>query len=104
MVFNKDISVILIIGGTVVEVIARLFFWLYREATKQLNIYHQRLGYTEKYLTVIQIIKEMPEKRRIEEFRRLISAILIDNTEVISHEKKVFDYSAERINVEICVY
>ena len=67
MVFNKDISVILIIGGTVVEVIARLFFWLYREATKQLNIYHQRLGYTEKYLTVIQIIKEMPEKRRIEE-------------------------------------
>ena len=87
MVFNKDISVISIIGGTVVEVIAGLFFWLYREATKQLNIYHQRLGYTEKYLTVIQIIKEMPEERRIEEFRRLISAILIDNTEVISHEK-----------------
>lgn len=37
---NKDISLISIIGGTVVEVIAGLFFWLYREATKQLGVYH----------------------------------------------------------------
>lgn len=36
MIFDKNISVISIIGGTVVEVIAGLFFWLYREATSSL--------------------------------------------------------------------
>ena len=87
MVFDKDISVISIIGGTVVEVIAGLFFWLYREATKQLSIYHQRLGSTEKYLTVIQIIREMPEDKRVEAFQNLTMAILTDNREIISHEK-----------------
>lgn len=67
--------------------IAGLFFWLYREATKQLGVYHQRLGSTEKYLTVIQIIKEMPEDERIEAYNGLISSILSDNKEIISHEK-----------------
>lgn len=87
MIFNKDISIISIIGGTVVEVIAGLFFWLYREATKQLGVYHQRLGSTEKYLTVIQIIKEMPVDNQIEAYNDLISSILSDNKEIISHEK-----------------
>lgn len=86
--FDKDISIISIISGTVVEVIAGLFFWLYREATNQLAIYHQRLGSTEKYLTVIQIIKEMPESEQIEAFKNLIMAIITDNREIISHENK----------------
>lgn len=88
MIFDKNISVISIIGGTVVEVIAGLFFWLYREATKQLSIYHQRLGSTEKYLTVIQIIRELPEDKRIEAFQNLTMAILTDNREIISHENE----------------
>ena len=85
--FKRDISVISIIGGTVVEIIAGLFFWLYKEAINQLSIYHQRLGSTEKYLTVIQVIKEMPEEKRTESFQNLIDAILNDNREIISHEK-----------------
>ena len=87
LVLNKDISIITIIGGTVVEVIAGLFFWLYREATKQLGIYHQRLGSTEKYLTVIQIIKEMPEDKQSDSYSKLIEAIISDNKEIIAHEK-----------------
>ena len=87
MILNKDVSIISIIGGTVVEVIAGLFFWLYREATKQLSIYHQRLGCTEKYLTVIQIIRELPEDKKVEAFQGLTMAILTDNREIISHEK-----------------
>lgn len=87
IVFDKDISIISVIGGTVVEVIAGLFFWLYRESTKQLGIYHQRLGSTEKYLTVIQIVKEMPEDKQAEAYNALISSILSDNKEIISHEK-----------------
>ena len=84
---GKDISLISIIGGTVVEIIAGLFFWLYREATKQLGVYHQRLGSTEKYLTVIQIIKEMPEDKQVDAYNGLITSILSDNREIILHEK-----------------
>lgn len=71
IVLDKNISIISVISGTVVEVIAGLFFWLYREATKQLGVYHQRLGSTEKYLTVMQIIREMPEDKRVEAFQNL---------------------------------
>lgn len=88
IIFDKNISIISVIGGTVVEVIAGLFFWLYREATKQLGIYHQRLGSTEKYLTVIQIIKEMPKEEQAESFKGLTKAILTDNREIISHENE----------------
>ena len=87
IVLDKNISIISLISGTVVEVIAGLFFWLYREATKQLGVYHQRLGSTEKYLTVMQIIREMPEDKRVEAFQNLTMAILTDNREIISHEK-----------------
>lgn len=87
IVLDKNISIISVISGTVVEVIAGLFFWLYREATKQLGVYHQRLGSTEKYLTVMQIIREMPEDKRVEAFQNLTMAILTDNREIISHEK-----------------
>lgn len=87
VLFGKDVSVISVIAGSVVEVIAGLFFWLYREATKQLGIYHERLGCTEKYLTVIQIIKEMPKEEQTAAFKGLTMAILTDNREIISHEK-----------------
>lgn len=36
------------ISGTIVEVISGLFFWLYKYAINQLNIYHQRLGTTDE--------------------------------------------------------
>lgn len=79
VVLNKDISVISLVGGTVVEVIAGLFFWLYREATKQLSVYHQRLGLTEKYLMAYQMIDEVPEEHRYEEQRNFINYVLNDN-------------------------
>lgn len=87
MMLDKNISIISVIGGTVVEVIAGLFFWLYRESTKQLSIYHERLGSTEKYLTVIQIIKGMSPDKQNEEYGNLIRSILEDNREIIMHEK-----------------
>lgn len=76
VILNKDISLISIIAGTVVEVIAGLFFWLYREATNQLSIYHQRLGDTEKFLIAYQMIGEVPEEHRYEEQRNFINYIL----------------------------
>lgn len=87
IVWNKDISIISIVAGTVVEVIAGLFFWLYREATKQLSVYHQRLGMTEKYLMAYQMICEVPKEHRYEEQRNFINYVLNDNQYQIKNDK-----------------
>lgn len=86
VVFEADVTLITIIAGSIVELVSGLFFWLYVQASKQLGIYHQRLGSTEKYLTAIQIIKEMPKDRQADAYKNLIEAILIDNREIIKHE------------------
>ncbi|CEN93601.1 MAG: hypothetical protein KZY55_08755 [Paeniclostridium sp.] len=84
--YNIDVTMISLISGTVVELIAGSFFWLHNKSIKQLNLYHRRLGYTEKYLTAIQIINSMSEDRKDEEYRNLINFILSDNSKVISSE------------------
>lgn len=76
--FKSDVSIISLIGGTVVEVISGLFFVLYHEATKQLNIYHQRLCITEKYLIVLQIIKDTEDDNKHADYLVLINSILQD--------------------------
>lgn len=67
------------ISGTIVEVISGLFFWLYRHAIKQLNIYHQRLGTTEKYLTAIRLVDKMGQDKHDDMYRHIIECVLIDN-------------------------
>ena len=67
------------ISGTIVEVVSGLFFWLYRYAIKQLNIYHQRLGPTEKYLTAICLVDKMGEDKHDEMYKHIIECVLIDN-------------------------
>lgn len=85
---NKDISIVSVVSGTVVEAIAGLFFWLYKEATTQLNIYHQRLGTTERYLITYQMICEVPEERKYEEQRNFINYVLNDNRLRLENENK----------------
>lgn len=67
------------ISGTIIEVISGLFFGLYRCATKQLNIYHQRLGTTEKYLTAIRLVDKMGQDKHDDMYKHIIECILIDN-------------------------
>ena len=79
-VFSGENTLLLTtISGTIVEVISGLFFWLYRHAIKQLNIYHQRLGTTEKYLTAIRLVDKMGEDKRDEMYKHIIECVLIDN-------------------------
>lgn len=66
------------ISGTIVEIISGLFFWLYRHAIKQLNIYHQRLGTTEKYLTAIRLADKMGEDKHDNTYWHIICCILED--------------------------
>ena len=67
------------ISGTIVEVISGLFFWLYRHAIKQLNIFHQRLGTTEKYLTAIRLVDKMGQDKHDDMYKHIIECVLIDN-------------------------
>lgn len=67
------------ISGMIVEVISGLFFWLYRHAIKQLNIYHQRLGTTEKYLTAIRLVDKMGQDKHDDMYKHIIECVLIDN-------------------------
>ena len=67
------------ISGTIVEVISGMFFYLYRHSIKQLNIYHQRLGTTEKYLTAIQLVDKMREDKHDDMYKHIIECVLMDN-------------------------
>lgn len=78
------------ISGTIVEVISGLFFWLYRHAIKQLNIYHQRLGTTEKYLTAIRLADKMGEDKHDNTYWHIICCILED-AKAYQYQEKVIE-------------
>lgn len=77
---EQELALYTTISGCVVEVIAGLFFWLYKNTMKQLNLYHERLGCTEKYLTAMQLVENMSDERKNETYRYIIGVILADNS------------------------
>lgn len=79
VVSGENALLLTTISGTIVEVISGLFFWLYRHAIKQLNIYHQRLGTTEKYLTAIRLVDKMGQDKHDDMYKHIIESVLIDN-------------------------
>lgn len=52
------------LSGAIVEIVSGLYFWMYKETSKQLGKYHKRLEATEKYLIALQIIEMLPEENR----------------------------------------
>ena len=56
IITQTDIVLYSTIGGGLVEVISGLFFTVHNNSMKQLNVYHKRLGVTEKYLTAIDVL------------------------------------------------
>lgn len=79
---SQNIIVYTTIAGSIVEVVSGLFFLLYKNSIEQLNIYHERLGTTEKYLTAIQLVEKMSQEKRDESYKFLMESILIDNSSV----------------------
>lgn len=63
------------LSGAIVEIVSGLYFWMYRETSKQLGKYHKRLEATEKYLIALQIIEMLPEENRNEQYGKLIDYI-----------------------------
>ena len=76
----QDVIVYTTISGCIIEVISGLFFWLYKSTNTQLNLYHERLGATEKYLTAMQLAEKMSPEKKDEIYRYIIEVILIDNS------------------------
>ena len=71
------------LSGAIIEVISGLFFWLYKKTIAQLNLYHERLGATEKYLVSMQLAEKMSAEKKDETYRYLIESIMIDNSSMI---------------------
>lgn len=75
--FEADSTLITLVAGTVVEVISGLFFWLYLQASKQLDIYHKRLASTEKYLTAISLVDKMTDGQKDKQYQWIIQHIIL---------------------------
>ena len=72
---NNSASLTAGLSGAIVEIVSGLYFWMYRETSKQLGKYHKRLEATEKYLIALQIIEMLPEGNRNEQYGKLIDYI-----------------------------
>lgn len=94
VISGEDVLLLTTISGTIVEVISGLFFWLYRHAIKQLNIYHQRLGTTEKYLTAIRLADKMGEDKHDNTYWHIICCILED-AKAYQYQEKVIEEKEE---------
>jgi hypothetical protein len=78
---NSNLNVIpySTVAGTVVEIIAGLFFWLYSKAITQINIFHSSLQNTEKFLTAIQLVDKISDDKKDDVYKEIISKILDSN-------------------------
>lgn len=87
-IFTKqNIMLYTTISGSIIEIISGLFFVLYRNTTAQLNLYHKRLGATEKYLTAMQLAEKASPDKRDDLYRYIIEVMLIDNSSITRKNK-----------------
>ncbi|HEX7320176.1 MAG TPA: hypothetical protein VF399_07465 [bacterium] len=78
------------IAGAIVEIIAGSFFWLYSEALKQINKFHDQLIHTQELLTTIQIASNLTKNERDNAYLLIIKNLLNDilKGDQKKHEKK----------------
>jgi hypothetical protein len=80
---KQNVLVYTTLSGSIIEIISGLFFWLYKKTIAQLNLYHERLGATEKYLIAMQLAEKVSSDKKDETYRYLIESIMIDNSSMI---------------------
>ena len=86
---NENVVTFTTISGSIVELISGLFFFMYKNSLNQLNIYHERLGTTEKYLIAMQLIDKMSEEKKDSNYRFLMEVILIDNSSIVRNKADI---------------
>ncbi|MEI6138438.1 MAG: hypothetical protein WCP85_04200 [Mariniphaga sp.] len=75
--FNNQHSInIPTLSGAIVEIIAGLFLWLYRNTTKQMYIFYRSLLDTEKLLIAIQLVENVTAAQKDESYKSIINKIL----------------------------
>jgi len=60
------VSSIGVVSGVLIEFIAGVNFWLYRNATRQFNAFHICLERTHRYLIAYKMIEEIGGERKAE--------------------------------------
>jgi hypothetical protein len=75
---SKDNNIIIYstVSGTIVEVVSGLFFWLYSKSLKQINLFHESLRNTEKFLTAVQLAERITESKKDKIYTYIIENIL----------------------------
>ena len=73
---EQNIILYTTISGAIVELISGLFFWIYSRSQEQLNLYHERLGATEKFLVSFQVIEKISESQKDSAYEKLLIALL----------------------------
>lgn len=70
------------VSGAIVEIIAGLFFWLYKQSLTQLNLFHESLRNTEKFLTAIKLIENVSDTNRDLMYAYIVQNIFASQKEV----------------------
>ena len=60
---NNSASFMAGLSGAIVEIVSGLYFWMYKETSKQLGKYHKRLEATEKYLIAFCKLSKCCQKK-----------------------------------------
>lgn len=67
-------------AGAIVELISGLSFFLYKITLNQLNIYHNRLESTERYLIALEMVEKTNDNKKKDElYQKMMECVLIDN-------------------------
>lgn len=69
-------SVIPIIGGAIVEVIAGTSLAVYRKALEQLNHYYEALHNNERFLSLVNIVNKLSEDKKSQTYINIINSQL----------------------------
>lgn len=86
---NGNIVIYTTISGSIVEIISGLFFWLYSQSLKQINLFHESLRNTEKFLTAIQLAEKLSVKNQDLIYGFIIQSIFKnDNLNISKNESE----------------
>lgn len=75
-IINGNTTVITVVSGSVSEVITALFFTMYNTANKQQNIYYDKLEKIQVQLLAIQLVENMTEGKKDEQYQIIISKLM----------------------------
>lgn len=73
---SGGVSLVSSIGGSIVEVISGLFFWLYSKASEQMKVYYDGLRETENYLSSLSVAEKMAPENRDSAYAYIITKMM----------------------------